>query len=264
MYSSIKKTESLTSGLFNGIANAIRGNDVEWLTKQMAGVTDDIRKKVPGLLVAKIEVPGTQAQEPDRDAVAAVIPSETAVALSQAAPVQQSGAVPQGGMVNKIEARKNLTAMGFAYHSQEQFIAAIRRQDDVAVQLFIEGGGVDVALKDKRGKTPVDIAKEIGATNLLPILTGKTSAAAPINAAVVNGYDAVSFKRLLDEAQAQLPPDAQENVKNQVNAAVTQARLQGINLSNDQREVFRRQVLSMYPQISAQVNKINPATGRMD
>ncbi|PXX51108.1 hypothetical protein [Aquitalea magnusonii] len=263
MYNTIKKTESLTSGLFNGIANSIRGNEVEWLTKQMAGVTDDIRKKIPGVLIARIEVPGQQVQEPDHDAVAGIIPAEIATVVPMQT-TQPNTQITQAVTASKIEARKNLTAMGFSYHSQEQFITAIRRKDDVAVQLFMDGGGIDISAKDKRGKTPLDIAKEIGAPNLIPILSGKTSATVSTNPAATNGYDAVSFKRLLDEAQAQLPVPLQENVKTQMNVTITEARLKGINLSEDQIEVFRRQVLSMYPQIAAQINRINPATGRMD
>lgn len=40
------------------------------------------------------------------------------------------------------DARKELTAMGLQYFSQEQFVAAIRRGDALAVDLFITGGGV--------------------------------------------------------------------------------------------------------------------------
>ena len=41
-----------------------------------------------------------------------------------------------------LEARTQLTAMGLQYFSQEQFIAAIDRGDQLAVKLFIAGGGV--------------------------------------------------------------------------------------------------------------------------
>lgn len=46
--------------------------------------------------------------------------------------------------MTQIEARQQLTAMGLQYYSQEQFLAAIKRDDKLAVDLFIIGGGVSI------------------------------------------------------------------------------------------------------------------------
>ena len=43
-----------------------------------------------------------------------------------------------------LQARHQLTSMGLQYFSQEQFSAAIKRGDRLAVDLFIIGGGVEI------------------------------------------------------------------------------------------------------------------------
>jgi twitching motility two-component system response regulator PilH len=46
--------------------------------------------------------------------------------------------------MSRLEARKQLTAMGLQYFNQEQFAAAIQRGDKLALELFIAGGGVNL------------------------------------------------------------------------------------------------------------------------
>ncbi|WP_153108853.1 response regulator [Propionivibrio limicola] len=41
-----------------------------------------------------------------------------------------------------LEARRQLTAMGLQYYSQEQYLAAIERGDTLAADLFVAGGGI--------------------------------------------------------------------------------------------------------------------------
>lgn len=53
-----------------------------------------------------------------------------------------SAPVVGASTASMLEARTQLTAMGLQYFSQEQFIAAIDRGDQLAVKLFIAGGGV--------------------------------------------------------------------------------------------------------------------------
>ncbi len=69
-------------------------------------------------------------------------------------PVQKP-ATPEA--MSASDARKELTAMGLQYYSQEQFIAAIRRGDTLAVDLYLTGGGVDLNA-GSAGKTPLAIA----------------------------------------------------------------------------------------------------------
>ena len=43
-----------------------------------------------------------------------------------------------------FEARSQLSAMGLQYFNQEHFLAAQKRGDKLAIDLFITGGGVNV------------------------------------------------------------------------------------------------------------------------
>lgn len=48
--------------------------------------------------------------------------------------------------MTQLGARQQLTTMGLQYFNQEQFLAAIKRDDKLAVDLFIIGGGVNINL----------------------------------------------------------------------------------------------------------------------
>lgn len=171
IFASVKKTESLTSGLFNGITSAIRGKDEDYNAKRLKEEIAAMRKNLPQLLVEKIDVPGITLEEPDKDAVAKLMParSETAAQPSVAAlPAGMPSAPGTGGVASqsngKVEARKSLAGMGLTYHSVEQFFAAIRRDDDVAVQLFLAAGSMKILTKDTNGKTPEQAALESSAS----------------------------------------------------------------------------------------------------
>ena len=45
-----------------------------------------------------------------------------------------------------LQARKDLTAMGLRYYDEEQFRAAVKRGDKLAVDLFVAGKGIDPAV----------------------------------------------------------------------------------------------------------------------
>jgi hypothetical protein len=61
-----------------------------------------------------------------------------------------------------IQARKDLAAMGLKYHDANDFLDAVKRDDALAVELFIEGRGVNVGAKDKDGRTALEIARARG------------------------------------------------------------------------------------------------------
>ena len=50
--------------------------------------------------------------------------------------------------------------MGLRYHDPKDFLDAVKRDDMLAVELFIAGRGVNVAAKDLWGRTALDIARE--------------------------------------------------------------------------------------------------------
>jgi|SRR5712671_902739 len=58
-----------------------------------------------------------------------------------------------------LQARKDLTAMGLRYYDGAQFLDSVKRDDALAVELYLVGGGVDVAGKGRDGRSALDIAR---------------------------------------------------------------------------------------------------------
>lgn len=170
MYYNIKKLESLTSGLFGGITKAIRGSDEDRASGQLQENIGWIREKLPNVLVERIEVPGKPIEMPDAEVVATLIPKEIPIAATPQAPASQPTPSASTPLQEKIEARKNLNSMGLTYHSQTQFFESIQRQDDVAVQLFINSGAVNSETKDAKGRTALQVAQATGNEMLVKLL----------------------------------------------------------------------------------------------
>jgi len=187
----IRKTEALTSGLFNGISSAIQGSEEERISKQLKEVVENIKKKLPTTLVARIEAPGLPIEEPDKDAVAKLIPplteaEQVAKAPLPAAPIAavvQRRAIPvapsqpqatqrhmDGGVdLSLMGSRKELNAMGFKFFDQDQFVDAVRRNDFPTVRLFLAAGAIRPSAPDSKGDTALKLAKN--KTEMKTILT---------------------------------------------------------------------------------------------
>ncbi|MFM0335946.1 hypothetical protein [Paraburkholderia fungorum] len=168
----IRKTESLTGGLFNGITKAIRGSDGERIAGQLKENIGEIKKKLPTTLVARIDAPGLPVDEPDKEAVAKLIPPLTEAELAaqaqrSAAPVaaapqpQAAQAQMDGGVdLSLLGARKELTAMGFKFYDQDQFVDAARRNDFLTVRLFLAAAAIHPGTPDSKGATALSFAKD--------------------------------------------------------------------------------------------------------
>jgi hypothetical protein len=76
-----------------------------------------------------------------------------------------------------LQARKDLTALGLKYHDPKDFLEAVKRDDALAVELFIEGRGVNLGAKDPQGKSAVDIARAAGNEPLAQLLARNLPAA---------------------------------------------------------------------------------------
>ena len=76
-----------------------------------------------------------------------------------------------------LQARKDLTAMGLKYHDPKDFLDAVKRDDSLAVQLFVEGRGVNLGAKDAQGKTALDIARAKGNEPMAQLLARSLPAA---------------------------------------------------------------------------------------
>lgn len=76
-----------------------------------------------------------------------------------------------------IQARKDLTAMGLRYHDPSDFLEAAKRDDTLAVELFIDGRGVNLGAKDAQGRTALDIARARGNQPMAQLLARNLPAA---------------------------------------------------------------------------------------
>jgi len=69
-----------------------------------------------------------------------------------------------------VQARKDLTAMGLKYHDPSDFLDAVKRNDALAVELFVAGKGVNLGATDWRGRNAADIARANGNERLAALL----------------------------------------------------------------------------------------------
>jgi hypothetical protein len=76
-----------------------------------------------------------------------------------------------------LQARKDLNAMGLSYHSPQQFLEAVKRDDALAVELYIAGRGVNLASRDAAGRSALDIARANGNAPLAALLSRSLPAA---------------------------------------------------------------------------------------
>jgi hypothetical protein len=72
---------------------------------------------------------------------------------------------------DSIQARKDLTAMGLKYHDSSEFLDAVKRNDALAVELFIAGKGVNLGATDWRGRNAAEIARANGNERLATLLS---------------------------------------------------------------------------------------------
>ena len=103
------------------------------LARLKAGVPE--ARPVAPPIVPTIAPPAVSPVTPPAAPIAVASPAKPPAPAASAPAVDASTA-------SVLEARTQLTAMGLQYFSQEQFIAAIDRGDQLAVKLFIAGGGV--------------------------------------------------------------------------------------------------------------------------
>lgn len=90
---------------------------------------------------------------------------------------KQVGKPPAASAGRALQARKDLTAMGLKYHDPNEFFEAVQRDDALAVELFIQGRGVNLGAKDARGRTALDIARARGNQPMAQLLARSLPAA---------------------------------------------------------------------------------------
>ncbi len=93
----------------------------------------------------------------NKDRVAAIGRDLASMARKEAAKAPLPSQAPAAG--RSLQARKDLAAMGLRYYDADQYLEAVRRDDALAVELFLEGRGVNPSARDAGGRSALDIAR---------------------------------------------------------------------------------------------------------
>jgi len=116
---------------------------------------------------------GATAEMPDeyRARIATLGRDIAGLALQNPGSKPISAAAPTLSADRTLQARKDLTAMGLSYYDQGQFLDAVKRNDELATELFIAGKGVDLSKRAWSGRTALDIARDNGNTRLAELIS---------------------------------------------------------------------------------------------
>ena len=79
--------------------------------------------------------------------------------------------------IEPLRARKDLNAMGLRYYDEKQFLEAVKRNDELAVELFVAGRGVNLSGRDADGRSALEIARDNGNAPLAELLARNLPAA---------------------------------------------------------------------------------------
>jgi hypothetical protein len=111
---------------------------------------------------------GATAEMPEeyRARVAAIGRDIAGLALKPAPQVVESISAERS-----VQARKDLNAMGLRYYDEGQFLDAVKRNDELAVGLFIAARGVNLDARTWSGRSALDIARDNGNTKLVDLLS---------------------------------------------------------------------------------------------
>lgn len=129
----------------------------------LAGRNNEANRAFAGLIEeATAEMPPQY-----RDRVASIGRDLVSIARKQ---VGRPGASDQYSVDRALQARKDLNAMGLRYHDEQQFLDAVKRDDALAVELFVAGRGVNLSGRDAEGRSALEIARANGNDGLADLL----------------------------------------------------------------------------------------------
>jgi hypothetical protein len=133
----------------------------------LAGRNPQVNGAVAGLFAgATADLPAEY-----RDRIASLGREVAGYAARQPAPAGPASVDrATSGDAAQMQARKDLTAMGLRYYDEGQFLDAARRNDTLAVELFLAGRGVNPGARAWDGRTALDIARANGNRPLAELL----------------------------------------------------------------------------------------------
>ena len=136
-----------------GIDDVLAGRNAE-ANRAIAGLLEDATSDMPSQYREQVVAIGRDLTSLARRDLA-----QTPSSLGGAASVQSA-----------LQARKDLTAMGLSYYDSRQFLDAVKRDDALAVELFLAGRGVNLASRDGDGRSALEIARANGNKPLAELL----------------------------------------------------------------------------------------------
>lgn len=164
----------VTNAVGIGDSSRFIGETVDDIETRLKSVTPDVAlvelqpARPDRVLAADRAAPapaGVQAASAPAAMPVQALPPQLAAAQAQIATLlRQQGtaapaAAPADGQASvAVQARKDLSAMGLTYFSQDQFVEAAKRGDRLACELFLRAGSVSVSTPDKRGMTALKAA----------------------------------------------------------------------------------------------------------
>jgi hypothetical protein len=139
----------------------------------LAGRSTEANRAIAGMLEE-----ATADMPPEyRSRVASIGQDIASLARKQVGKPAVASSDRAGSPDRALQARKDLTAMGLKYHDPNEFLDAVRRDDTLAVELFIDGRGVNLGAKDAQGRTAPEIARARGNEPLAQLLSRNLPAA---------------------------------------------------------------------------------------
>ena len=132
----------------------------------LAGRNTEANRAFAGLLEeATADMPGE-----NRDKVASIARDLASTARKEIAKPPLESIGPE----RSLQARKDLTAMGLRYYDDSQYLDAVKRNDALAVELYLIGRGINPTAKGSDGRTALDIARANKNDRLAELLARST------------------------------------------------------------------------------------------
>jgi hypothetical protein len=117
----------------------------------LAGRNTEANRAFAGLL----EEATADMSSAHRDQVASIARDLASTARREVAKAPVVSVAPE----RSLQARKDLTAMGLRYYDNAQFLDAVKRDDALAVELYLTGRGVNASAKGADGRSALEIAR---------------------------------------------------------------------------------------------------------
>ena len=70
-----------------------------------------------------------------------------------------------------LQARRDLHAIGLRYYDSGQFLDAVKRDDALAVELYVQGRGVNLQSRDAEGRSALELARSRANPQIIAILS---------------------------------------------------------------------------------------------